>query len=68
LALESHAIVLTISDDGIGFDPITVKKGNGLQNIQERCVALKGHCSIQSEHGKGCTITCHLPLTSIRET
>lgn len=68
LSLDSHGIVLTIIDNGIGFDPATVKKGNGLQNIQERCVALKGRCSIQSEPGKGCNITCHLPLTSIRET
>lgn len=68
LALEAAHIVLTISDDGVGFDPATIKKGNGLQNIQERCSALNGNCVVQSEPGKGCTIISRLPLTSIRET
>jgi signal transduction histidine kinase len=67
LAMDGNAIVLTISDDGIGFDPVAVKKGNGLQNMQDRCAALKGRCSIQSEPGKGCSIIGRLPLTSIRE-
>jgi signal transduction histidine kinase len=68
LTMEAHAIVVTITDNGIGFDPITVKKGNGLQNMQERCAALKGNCTIQSQPGKGCSIIGRLPLTSIRET
>jgi signal transduction histidine kinase len=68
IALEANAIVLTISDNGVGFDPIAVKKGNGLQNMQERCAALKGNCTIESQPGKGCSIIGRLPLTSIRET
>jgi signal transduction histidine kinase len=64
---EKEAIAVTITDNGVGFDPAAAKKGNGLVNIQARCAALKGSCSITTSPGNGCIIRCLLPLTIIRE-
>jgi len=60
-------MLASISDNGIGFDPLTVKRGNGLQNMEDRCAMLKGICTVQSQPGQGCSILCRLPLTTIRE-
>jgi signal transduction histidine kinase len=65
---DKEYIKITIADNGIGFYPDTVKKGNGLPNLQARCTALKGSCTITSSPGNGCTVCCLLPLTIIRET
>ncbi len=64
---EDTHIAVKISDNGVGFNPSSAKKGNGLKNIQARCRALKGSCSINSSPGNGCSIHCKLPLTIIRE-
>ena len=37
-----NSLNLTFSDDGIGFDPNTIKKGVGLRNIQSRVDAMNG--------------------------
>ncbi len=63
---DTH-VAVKITDNGLGFDPALAKKGNGLKNIQSRCTALKGSCTITSSPGNGCTIDCKLPLTIIRE-
>ena len=54
-------IVLTIADDGIGFDPNTSKKGNGLNNIHKRCQSIHATCNITSIIDKGTTIEVILP-------
>jgi signal transduction histidine kinase len=64
---EAEHFAVIIADNGVGFDPAVAKKGNGLKNIQARCTALKGTCTITSSPGNGCSIDCKLPLTTIRE-
>ena len=49
-------IILIIQDDGVGFDPLIVKKGNGLDNMEKRCQAINGTYKISSILGKGTTI------------
>lgn len=39
-------VVLTIEDDGVGFDPTAVKRGNGLTNVEERARRLGGELRI----------------------
>jgi signal transduction histidine kinase len=67
IAAEDAHIRVKVTDNGVGFDTAAAKKGNGLKNIQARCTALKGLCSITSSPGNGCTVECKLPLTIIRE-
>ncbi len=55
-------ILLKITDDGIGFDPNTKKKGIGLQNMQSRVAECEGTFDIKSKKGKGTTTVVSVPL------
>ncbi len=53
LWLENGRVRLSINDNGIGFEASSLKVGNGLQNMKDRAVLLKGNLSINSSPGKG---------------
>lgn len=42
ISAERSRLDFTCRDDGRGFDPVTVKLGNGLENLQDRLAALGG--------------------------
>jgi signal transduction histidine kinase len=50
-----------VEDDGVGFDPGTVERGSGLDNLAERVAALGGTLRIDSRTGRGTRVTGHLP-------
>ncbi|MBR9853591.1 MAG: sensor histidine kinase, partial [Algicola sp.] len=52
---------LTITDDGVGFDPNRKKKGIGLRNIVSRVKKVKGVLDIDSQPGKGTSIMVTMP-------
>ena len=52
---------LTITDDGVGFDPKRKKKGIGLRNIISRVKKIKGVLDIDSKPEKGTTIKVMIP-------
>jgi signal transduction histidine kinase len=54
--------VLEVDDDGGGFDIETVRRGEGLTNLEERVVALGGEVSFESSPAEGTTVTMSLPL------
>jgi signal transduction histidine kinase len=54
--------VLEVDDDGVGFDPMTVRRGDGLRNLEERSAALGGKTSIDSVPAKGTTVRIELSL------
>ncbi len=60
--IQNGDFVLTIHDDGIGFDPAHVREGIGLKNLRERARDLNGHVAIDSSPEKGTTITLRAPL------
>ena len=55
-------IILTIKDDGNGFDSPAALNGNGLGNMKQRCEQLKGIFRIESIPGNGVAITCTFPI------
>ena len=57
-------IIITIKDDGIGFDMAILenKKSFGLLGIKERVKALDGEFKISSNKGKGTLIKISLPI------
>jgi len=59
---EDQNVVLNIKDDGKGFDTAKVseKKGLGLNGISERVKILGGNYSIESEIGKGTTVSIEI--------
>jgi signal transduction histidine kinase len=56
-------LTFEVNDDGIGFDPVVVAHGSGLQGISDRLAALGGGLDIQSAPGAGTTIAGRLPST-----
>jgi signal transduction histidine kinase len=45
--------VLDVDDDGVGFDPMIVRRGDGLRNLEDRSTAFGGKTSIDSVPAKG---------------
>ena len=58
-------VILEIRDNGVGFVKETLKSGNGLQNIEQRCALLNGRCIIETSPGGGTGITCSFPIAII---
>ncbi|CAG5068050.1 hypothetical protein DYBT9623_00778 [Dyadobacter sp. CECT 9623] len=54
---EDGRIKLTIKDNGKGFDPEFIKKGNGLANMHQRAAQMKGQLTIHAAIDNGTTIT-----------
>ena len=61
LLQQEKSILLSITDNGIGFSNPGEQNGNGLGNIRKRSKDLGGSCKIVSEPGKGVHITCSFP-------
>jgi signal transduction histidine kinase len=59
---ENDQIMFKITDDGIGFDVNTKKKGIGLQNMQSRVQECDGTFEIKSKKGKGTTTVVLVPI------
>jgi signal transduction histidine kinase len=53
---------MVLRDDGVGFEPKNVKKGNGISNMQIRATRLNGRLYLDSRPGKGTIITLTFPV------
>lgn len=63
IGINQETLVLNVSDNGCGFDPEQVKRGNGLKNITERSSAMNASCKITSSPGNGTRVDVVIPLT-----
>jgi signal transduction histidine kinase len=61
LSEEDGRVRFTIEDDGVGFDPTSVDRGAGLDNIADRVSAAGGVLSIESALGRGTSVSGLLP-------
>ena len=52
----------SVQDDGKGFDPVTAKRGAGLQNMTDRLQALGGDLQIVSSPGRGTRLDGEVPI------
>ncbi|MFA9192572.1 ATP-binding protein [Flavobacterium sp. FZUC8N2.13] len=62
LKKQENNIILTITDDGVGFNVNLKKKGIGLQNMISRTKECKGEFNVQSKKDKGTKITVSIPI------
>jgi two-component system sensor histidine kinase UhpB len=62
LSLEGHYIVLTVADNGVGFDAGHHRRGVGITNIISRAELFSGKVEIASAPGEGCVLTVSLPV------
>ena len=63
LSTTKEGVYLTIEDNGKGFDLNQNRSGFGLQGIQERVAAVKGHFQLKTSPGDGCQIIVEIPLS-----
>lgn len=61
--IENQCVVISVSDDGIGFDSQSVRKGRGLANMQHRAEVLGGTLTIQpNDPGRGTNVLLKFPM------
>ena len=65
LAGDSSHLLLTIRDDGRGFNPELYSNGLGLDLMRHRANLVGGELFIQSIPGQGTEITCRLKTPSV---
>jgi len=69
-SLENGDLVLTVQDNGVGFDPSEVGRAQeggkhlGIMAMRERAELLGGELFIDSAPGKGTRITVRIPMIS----
>ena len=62
LARRGSQAVLTVEDNGVGFDPKGEASGHGLGNMRARTAALGGKLAVSSEPGKGTRLQAKFPI------
>ena len=62
LRVEGSRLVLTILDNGGGFDPTVASEGQGLMSMRRRAQRLKGTLEIGSRAGIGTTVVLTMPM------
>lgn len=60
---QGNTLSLSVSDNGGGFEPGTVKSGNGLKNMKERARALSARFDFVTRVKEGTRVALELPLT-----
>ncbi|MDJ0616962.1 MAG: sensor histidine kinase [Calothrix sp. MO_192.B10] len=61
---KTTGILVSIKDNGQGFNPQENTTGFGLQGMRERIEVLGGHLDLTSQPGKGCKIQFEIPLSA----
>lgn len=62
LKLQGGRLVLTVADDGVGFDPAREHPGDGLKNMQRRAAAIGGTLTVDARPHAGTTIRLDVPI------
>jgi len=55
-------VLLSVRDDGVGFDPDRVEEGHGLGSLRTRIARLGGRLEVDSAPGRGCAVRIAAPL------
>ena len=68
LVRPGRELILTVQDRGVGFDAAEVRsrEGLGLSSMEERVRLVRGNSSVDSEPGRGTTVTVRVPLVGER--
>ena len=62
LTIDRDNMVLTVRDDGKGFDGNAASNGMGLRIMRYRAQCIGGSCEVQSNCSEGTIVTCRVPL------
>ncbi|TDW97375.1 sensor histidine kinase [Dinghuibacter silviterrae] len=61
LRVEEHKLVMSLRDNGSGFDPAAVAQGNGLANMRARAKKLRATIELETGLGLGTVVTLTVP-------
>jgi len=64
---DAGRVLCSVQDDGVGFDKRT-NRGLGLLGMEERVRRLGGRFRIESQPGRGTTVSAELPLAPIDQS
>ena len=67
LELDGERLRVTVADNGDGFDPASVKRGNGLDHSARRMEEVGGTCRVDSAPGAGTQVRLNVPLPATEE-
>lgn len=59
---EAKRVVLTVEDEGQGFDPAQLTRGFGLRGMEKRARSIAAKLSVTSQMGKGTRVQVTAPL------
>lgn len=74
LERDNQTVILTVEDDGVGFNPDADRRGQGstcglgLLSIRERVTRLQGSCRVESAPGRGTRIVAVIPIRPSSKT
>jgi len=68
LRINGENVLLEISDNGMGMDPQNGKKGNGLENMTQRCEQMDGTHTCHTGIGLGVRHIFSFPLATFRHS
>jgi len=61
LLQNKKSIILSVSDNGVGFDTGKKRKGIGIANIKSRAASYQGTADFVSQPGQGCVLSVSFP-------
>lgn len=62
LSINKKELIISLKDDGVGFNTEKKKKGIGIKNINSRVAKIGSRLEIQSKENQGTTLTIKTPL------
>jgi signal transduction histidine kinase len=60
--MSDGGVIVTVADDGRGFDPQSAKGGVGILGMRERAISLGGTLQVRSGNDRGTEIVATLPI------
>ncbi len=60
-------LVISVRDNGCGFDPTAIRDGWGVDSMRKRAQELGGEMSLDSMPGKGTTIVLTVPMRALND-
>ncbi len=62
LSLNKNELIISVEDEGIGFDVEHITKSQGLKSIKQRVENIGGIVQIDSQIAKGTIVVIHVPM------
>ena len=62
ISAQHKNLMLSVKDDGVGFDVVKADSGNGLGNMKKRAEAMRGSLKFESMAGQGTNVILKIPI------